>query len=120
MAVRETIPTPEVRGDATGDLLVLGWGSTYGAITDAVERARAKGKKVSQMHLRHLWPLPNGLAEAFAGFKKVLIPEINLGQLARLLRGEYPGVDFVSYGRVRGLPLRAEEIVEQIDSLLEN
>ena len=120
MAVRETIATPEVVGDPTGDMLVLGWGSTYGAITDAVERVRDKGQKVSQMHLRHLWPLPHGLAEIFAGFKKVLIPEINLGQLARLLRSEYAGVDFVSYGRVRGLPLRAEEIVEQIESLLEN
>lgn len=120
MAVRDSIPTPEVIGDTTGDLLVLGWGSTYGGITDAVERGRNKGQSVSQMHLRHLWPLPHGLAEIFAGFKRVLIPEINLGQLARLLRGEYPGVEFISYGRVRGLPLRAEEIEEQITNVLEN
>lgn len=120
MNVRETIPTPEVHGGDSGDLLVVGWGSTYGSITDACERARSQGKQVSQMHLRHIWPLPHGLDEIFARFKRVLVPEINMGQLARLLRGEYAGVEFLSFGRVRGLPLQAQEIADKIVNVLEN
>jgi 2-oxoglutarate ferredoxin oxidoreductase subunit alpha len=120
MAVRESISTPAVEGGDSGDLLVLGWGSTYGSITEACERARSRGHTVSQMHLRHLCPLPNGLDEIFSRFKTVLIPEINLGQLARLLRSEYAGVDFLSHGRVLGLPLHAEEITGKIISILEN
>jgi len=119
MAVRETIPTPKVSGPESGDVLVLGWGSTYGAITDACDRVRKQGKQVSQMHMRHLWPLPKGLDEIFARFERVLVPEINMGQLARLLRGEYPGVEVHSYGRVKGLPLQAQEITEEILRILE-
>lgn len=120
MAVRDTIPTPEVDGPDSGDLLVLGWGSTYGSITEACSRVRASGKQVSQMHLRHVWPLPHGLDEIFSRFKRVLIPEINLGQLARLLRGEYAGVEFLSHGRVLGLPLQSQELADKITGILEN
>ncbi|MFT7670161.1 MAG: 2-oxoglutarate ferredoxin oxidoreductase subunit alpha [Planctomycetota bacterium] len=119
-AVADSIATPEVTGGDTGDLLVLGWGSTAGSITSACEIARAGGKTVSRMHLRHIMPLPHGLDKIFAGFKQVLIPEINLGQLAHYLRGLYPGVDFLSHGRVLGLPLQSHEIASKITSLLEN
>ncbi len=120
MAVRDSIPTPEVHGGDSGDLLVIGWGSTYGSITEGCNRARKQGKQVSQMHLRHVWPLPNGLEEIFSRFKRVLVPEINLGQLARLLRGEYSGVEFLSHGRVLGLPLQSQELADKIINLLEN
>ena len=120
MAVRDSIPTPRVDGGDSGDLLVVGWGSTYGSITEGCERAREQGCVVSQMHLRHIYPLPNGLDEIFSRFKRVLIPEINLGQLARFLRSEYAGVEFLSYGRVLGLPLFADDIAGKISSLLEN
>jgi 2-oxoglutarate/2-oxoacid ferredoxin oxidoreductase subunit alpha len=120
MAVRDSIPTPEVHGGDSGDLLVIGWGSTYGSITEGCNRARMQGKQVSQMHLRHVWPLPNGLEEIFSRFKRVLVPEINLGQLARLLRGEYSGVEFLSHGRVLGLPLQSQELADKIINLLEN
>lgn len=119
MGVRNSIPTPEVKGEDSGDILVLGWGSTYGAITAAVEQVRAKGTQVSQMHLRHVWPLPNGLDEIFSRFKAVLVPEINLGQMARILRSEYLGANIVSYPKVQGLPFRTFELVEKIESLLE-
>lgn len=120
MAVRDSIPTPKVDGPQSGDVLVLGWGSTYGAITEACEQVRKVGNTVSQIHLRHVWPLPHGLDEIFANFKQILIPEINLGQMARLLRGEYAGVNFLSHGRTLGLPLSAFEIAGKINSLLEN
>jgi 2-oxoglutarate ferredoxin oxidoreductase subunit alpha len=119
MGIRDSIPTPTVVGGDSGDLLVVGWGSTYGSITDACERVRKQGLTVSQMHLRHIWPLPKGLDEIFSRFKRVLVPEINLGQLARLLRGEYSGVEFHSYGRVLGLPLASNDIADKIKNVLE-
>ncbi len=120
MAVRESIPTPEVDGPSKGDLLVVGWGSTYGSITDAVDRVRKAGHEgVGQLHLRHLWPLPKGLGEILTSYKAVLIPEINLGQLVRLLRSEYPESNLLSFNRVRGLPLMAGDIAAQIISILE-
>ncbi|MCE9594121.1 MAG: 2-oxoacid:acceptor oxidoreductase subunit alpha [Planctomycetes bacterium] len=117
--VRDTIPTPPVVGDAQGDLLVVGWGSTYGSIASAVEITRAKGQRVSRLHLRHLWPLPAGLDEIFARFKAILIPEMNLGQLARLLRSEYPRHDFISYSKVQGQPFKTFELTNKIESILE-
>jgi 2-oxoglutarate ferredoxin oxidoreductase subunit alpha len=72
------------------------------------------------MHLRHVWPLPHGLEEIFSRYESILIPEMNLGQLARLLRSEYPKHDFLSYSKVQGQPFKAYEIAEKIQELLEN
>jgi 2-oxoglutarate ferredoxin oxidoreductase subunit alpha len=119
MGIRDSIPTPKVNGPETGDLLVLGWGSTSGAIASAVEKALEKRQKVSSIHLRHVWPLPRGLDAIFARYRAVLVPEMNLGQMARLLRSEYAGVNFVSYPKVQGQPFRTEELTRKIDELLE-
>jgi 2-oxoglutarate ferredoxin oxidoreductase subunit alpha len=119
MAVRETIPTPNVFGDSTGDLLVVGWGSTKGAITSAIEKLHAKGRRVSSLHLRHVWPLPKGLDKIFACFGSVLVPEMNMGQMARVLRSEYPQHNIISYPKVQGLPFRTSELVAKVESLLE-
>ena len=119
MGVRASIPTPALRGPESGDLLVLGWGSTYGTIVDACERLEAAGTLVSSIHLRHLWPLPAGLDGILSRFKAILVPEINLGQLARLLRSEYPQHNFISYGKIQGQPFLANEIVARITSILE-
>jgi len=118
--IANSIPTPEVHGAQSGDLLILGWGSTYGSIADATERTNEDGDKIGRMHLRHLWPLPNGLDEIFSRYKSILIPELNLGQLARLLRSEYAGHNFLSYSKVQGQPFRAYEITDKIKELLEN
>ena len=118
-AVADSIPTPSVAGPESGDVLVLGWGSTVGIITGASLEARAKGQSVANMHLRHVWPLPHGLDEIFGRYKAVLIPEMNMGQLCRLLRSEFPHHNFVSYPKVTGLPFLTSEIVAKIDSLLE-
>ena len=119
MGIRDSIPTPPVQGDPDGDVLVLGWGSTRGAITSAVEELRKKGRKVSQLHLRHMWPLPKGLETIFARYRAVLVPEMNLGQLWRVMRSEYPQHNFISYPKVQGQPFRTSELVDKIESLLQ-
>ncbi len=101
-----------------GELLVLGWGSTYGAITAGARRARARGAKVATAHLRHLNPFPPNLAEVVRGYERVLVPEINLGQLVRLVRAELL-VDARALSKVSGQPFRAGEIEAAIMEMLE-
>ncbi len=105
--------------DPDGDarLLVLGWGSTYGSIGAAVRRVRLAGDKVAQAHLRHLSPFPANLGDVLGRYEKVLVPEINLGQLALLLRGRYL-TDVISYNQVRGLPFRAAELSNVIQDVI--
>jgi 2-oxoglutarate ferredoxin oxidoreductase subunit alpha len=95
--------------DGDAELLVLGWGSTYGPIGAGARRVRALGQKVAQAHLRHLNPFPANLGDVLARYRTVVVPEMNLGQLALLLRGRYL-VDVKSYTRVSGLPFKAEEL----------
>ncbi len=111
--IADDIPLQTVEGDQEGDLLVLGWGSTYGSIKAAVLEARKKGYSVSHAHLRYLNPFPNNLGEVLYRFKQVLIPEINNGQLIKLIRAKYL-VPAVGFNRIKGLPLRAEEIEHKI------
>jgi 2-oxoglutarate/2-oxoacid ferredoxin oxidoreductase subunit alpha len=114
--VGQEIPPTSINGPATGDLLVVGWGGTYGSITAAVDRAQAAGKSVASVHLRHLNPLPPDLGHILREYRKVLVPEINSGQLVRVLRAEYL-VDAVGFNRVRGLPLASEDILDAINQL---
>jgi 2-oxoglutarate ferredoxin oxidoreductase subunit alpha len=114
--VAQEIPPTSINGPATGDLLVVGWGGTYGSITAAVERAQAEGRSVASIHLRYLNPLPPDLGHILREYRKVLVPEINSGQLVRVLRAEYL-VDAVGFNRVRGLPLASDEIYEAIKQL---
>ncbi|HYB46317.1 MAG TPA: 2-oxoglutarate ferredoxin oxidoreductase subunit alpha, partial [Streptosporangiaceae bacterium] len=105
--------------DPDGDarVLVLGWGSTYGSISAAVRRVRNAGHPVAQAHLRHLNPFPPNLGDVLRRYDQVLLPEINLGQLALLLRGRFL-VDVISYNRVRGLPFRAAELAGVIEDVI--
>ncbi len=117
--VADDIPEAEVDGDGSdGGLLVVGWGSTYGAITSAVRRAQAAGYEVSQAHLRYLNPFPRNLGDVLSRFDKVLVPEINLGQLALLLQGRFLK-KVESLTKVKGLPFGATEIQERIVALAE-
>ena len=112
------IPQLEVDDpDGSARVLVLGWGSTYGSIGAAVRRVRTAGGSIAQAHLRYLSPLPANLGDVLRSYDKVLVPEINLGQLALLLRGRYL-VDVVSYNRVRGLPFRAAELANVIQDVI--
>ncbi|MEJ3653809.1 2-oxoacid:acceptor oxidoreductase subunit alpha [Actinomycetes bacterium KLBMP 9759] len=106
------IPVPDLEvddPDGDAELLVLGWGSTYGPIGAGARRVRAMGRKVAQAHLRNLNPLPANLGEVLANYRTVLVPEMNLGQLSLLIRGRYL-VDAKSYTKVSGLPFKAEEL----------
>jgi len=105
--------------DGDAKVLVLGWGSTFGSIGAAVRRVRNAGDSVAQAHLRHLSPFPANLGEVLAAYEKVLVPEINLGQLALILRGRYLA-DVISYNRVRGLPFRAAELAGVIEDVISN
>lgn len=113
--IADDIPLQTVEGDNEGDLLVLGWGSTYGSIRSAVTAARQRGHSVSHAHLRYLNPFPKNLGEILYKFKHVLIPEINNGQLIKLVRAKYL-VPAVGFNAIKGLPLRSEEIEDKIDS----
>ena len=111
--IQNDIPPLEVFGEDHGDMLVLSWGGTYGACRSAVETLNEEGKKVSHVHLRWINPLPKDLGEIIIGFKNVLVPEINLGQLLRLIRSEYL-VDAQGLNLVRGRPIGASTIVETV------
>jgi 2-oxoglutarate ferredoxin oxidoreductase subunit alpha len=115
--IANDIPLLQVSGPEEGDLLVIGWGGTYGSITTAVERAQHKGYKVAQAHLRYLNPFPSDLGDVLKRYDAVMVPEMNLGQLSMLLRARYL-VDVVGYNHVRGLPLRAAELADAITDLI--
>ncbi|MGH7734515.1 MAG: 2-oxoacid:acceptor oxidoreductase subunit alpha, partial [Gemmatimonadales bacterium] len=112
------IPPVEVDDpDSAARVLVLGWGSTFGSIGAAVRRVRNAGHSVAQAHLRHLNPFPPNLADVLRRYDRVLVPEINLGQLALLLRGRFL-VDVISYNQVRGLPFRSAELAGVIEDVI--
>ena len=114
------IPLLEVDDpDGNARVLVLGWGSTFGSIGAAVRRVRLAGGSVAQAHLRHLSPFPANLGDVLKQYDKVLVPEINTGQLALVLRGRYL-IDVISYNRVRGLPFRAAELCGVIQDVISN
>jgi 2-oxoglutarate ferredoxin oxidoreductase subunit alpha len=111
--IANDIPLAEVRGDADADVLVVGWGSTWAAIDAAVQLTHKSGQKVAWVHLTHLNPLPPNLGEILRRFRTVLVPELNMGQLARLLRAEYL-VDAQAITKVQGMPFKANEIRDHI------
>jgi 2-oxoglutarate/2-oxoacid ferredoxin oxidoreductase subunit alpha len=116
----EEIPVPEVYGDGEGDTLLVGWGSTYGPIHDAVTMAREHGEKVGALHLRHLHPLPNGLEKIWPKFKRIVTVEMNdqgiygFGQLATILRARYCESKITSFTKTDGLTFRVKEILDAV------
>ena len=116
--IARTIP-PLTVDDPEGDarVLVIGWGSTYGTIGAAVRRVRRAGYAIAQAHLRHLNPFPSNLGTVLAGYDKVVLPEMNLGQLATLIRSKYL-VDIISVTQVRGMPFRAADLAEMLQGVL--
>jgi 2-oxoglutarate ferredoxin oxidoreductase subunit alpha len=116
--IARDIPPLEVVGPREGDVLVVGWGSTYGAITQAVRRLQAEGERVAQVHLRYLNPLPADLGEILGRYRRVLVPEINLGQLVRIIRSDYL-VDAVGLNKIQGRPFKIAEIVTRCRHLLD-
>ncbi|QDS97333.1 2-oxoacid:acceptor oxidoreductase subunit alpha [Adhaeretor mobilis] len=115
--VADDIPEQEVNGEKTGDLLVLSWGGTYGSCTTAVRKAQAAGKKVSHCHLRYINPFPKELEAILNGFKQVLIPELNMGQLRSIIRDRFL-VDAQGLNKVQGKPFSVAEISAKIDEMV--
>jgi len=107
-----------VEGEPSGDLLVLGWGGTYGAIKSGCNRIRRTGGKVSNAHLRYLFPFPKNLGTILSRFKTVLVPELNLGQLRFMLRANFPDVHFVGLNKIQGKPFKIREVQTKIQELL--
>ena len=117
--IANNIPDLEVEGPEEGDILLLGWGGTYGAIASAARSLRESGKKVSHAHLRYLNPMPKNTQSVLGRFRTVLIPELNLGQLCKLIRSEFL-VDPIGFNKVKGQPFLVSEIVEKVNEILES
>lgn len=114
------LPKQEVKGEAEGDLLVVGWGGTYGALYSAVTELQAEGKSISLAHFNYINPLPENTAEIFSRFKKILVCELNLGQFAMYLRSKLPMVEFRQFNKVQGLPFLVSELKDKFNSVLDN
>jgi 2-oxoglutarate ferredoxin oxidoreductase subunit alpha len=116
--LQEKMPSLEVTGDKQGDLLVIGWGGTFGSIQSAVLACQEEGLLISHVHLRHLWPLPKQLPALLKAFKQVVVAELNQGQLCRVLRSEYL-VKAQSLSQVSGKPFSVTDLIEQFKAVLE-
>ena len=116
--VAKSIPAQEVTlGETSGKLAVVGWGSTYGPIHQAVRRARAKGQDVHHIHVRHIWPLPENLGDLLRGYEKILVPEMNTGQFKTVLRDQFL-VDARPLNKTSGQPFTIAEIEAAIEGAL--
>jgi 2-oxoglutarate/2-oxoacid ferredoxin oxidoreductase subunit alpha len=116
-AVGQEVPDIVPAGDPDGDLLIVAWGSTYGAITAAMQSQRAKGRRIGHAHLRFLNPLPRNLGELFGRYRKVLVPEMNMGQLVLLLRAKYL-LDAEAYNKIQGQPFKVSELENKIEEIV--
>jgi 2-oxoglutarate/2-oxoacid ferredoxin oxidoreductase subunit alpha len=116
--IAQDIPEIVPEGDPSGDLLIVAWGSTAGPITAAIKTEREKGHRIGHVHLRYLNPLPRNLGEILKRYKKVLVPEMNMGQLVMILRAKFL-VDAESYGKIQGKPFKQSEIESKIEELLD-
>ncbi len=115
--IANDIPLAEVEGDDSGDVLVVGWGGTYGSIKTAVMNKRKEGKSVSHLHIKYLNPMQKNIGEILYRFKHILVPELNLGQLSKVLRFKYL-VPTISYNKVQGQPFKSVELEKKIDEVL--
>ncbi len=116
--VVDDVPNVEPFGARSGDLCLVSWGGTFGSVRGAAEELVAQGKKVGHVHLRWLNPLPKNLGDVLKGFRKVLVPEVNDGQLALYLRSRYPGLDPLQYNRIHGKPLKISELVAKASEII--
>src|SRR5690348_5558246 len=116
-AIGQDVPDVIAAGDPDGDLLIIGWGSTYGSITAALKAQRAAGHRIGHVHLRYLNPLPRNLGEVMERYSKVLVPEMNMGQLSWILRAKYL-VDVEGYNKIQGQPFKQAELEAKIEEVL--
>ena len=117
--IENFIPDAEVYGEDSGDILVVGWGGTYGSIRSAVVKAIDKGLSVSHLHLKYINPFPKNLGDVLLKFDKILIPELNLGQLLSIIRAKFL-VDAKGFNKVQGKPFSSNEILMKIENYLKD
>jgi 2-oxoglutarate ferredoxin oxidoreductase subunit alpha len=117
--VAAKIPDLLVRGEATGDLLLVGWGGTQGYLMTAVKELQAEGYKVSLAHFNYINPMPGNVRDIFSKFRKIAVAELNLGQFADYLRMKYQGFNYSQINKVQGLPFTIQEIKEKCIKILE-
>ena len=115
--VADNIPLQKIEGDEQGDLLLISWGGTYGVVYTAAQNLNEQGKKIAHIHLKYLKPFPKNLVDILSRFKKIVIPELNNGQLRAILGGEF-GIDGVGINVVQGRPFKVSELVEKINKIL--
>jgi 2-oxoglutarate ferredoxin oxidoreductase subunit alpha len=115
--IASSIPLQTVQGPESGDLLVVSWGGTYGAVWTAVQDCQRRGLSVAHTHLRYINPFPSNLGDIFKRYKKVLVPELNVGQLRFILRGKYL-VDAQGYNKIQGKPFLVSELVPKMEEML--
>jgi 2-oxoglutarate ferredoxin oxidoreductase subunit alpha len=113
----DVIPEQDVFGPDEGDLLVISWGGTYGAVRTAVSRVQAQGKSVAHAHVRYLNPFPRNLGDLLGRYKKIMVAELNGGQLAFLIRGRFV-TDVIAYNKVHGQPFKISEVTRKIEEVL--
>jgi 2-oxoglutarate ferredoxin oxidoreductase subunit alpha len=117
-AIVQDVPDVVPAGDPDGDLLIIAWGSTYGSVTAALKSERAKGEhRIGHVHLRYLNPLPKNLGEVMKRYRKILVPEMNMGQLLWVLRAKYL-VDAEGYNKIQGQPFKVSELEAKIEEVL--
>jgi 2-oxoglutarate ferredoxin oxidoreductase subunit alpha len=117
--VANYIPEIEIHGEQKGDLLIVGWGGTYGSLFTALNNCYQKNKKVGFAHFNYIKPLPGNTAEVFSKFKKIVVCELNSGQFVKYLRGELPEFDYLQFNKVQGLPFTVAELIAHFTKLLE-
>jgi len=118
--VVDLVPDLEICGDEEGEILVVGWGGTYGHLISTVRQLRLEGKDVSLAHFNYIKPLPKNTKDVFSRFKKIIVCELNLGQFAGYLRDKMPGFNYFQANKVKGLPFTVSELKESINKLLED
>jgi 2-oxoglutarate ferredoxin oxidoreductase subunit alpha len=116
--VAEYIPELSVIGEKEGDILVIGWGGTYGVILTAIEELREEGKKISFAHFKHIMPLPKNTGDVLSKYKRIVVCENNLGQFVNYLRMNFPMYDYLQYNKVQGLPFMVSELKAHFNLLL--
>ncbi|MBN1338114.1 MAG: 2-oxoacid:acceptor oxidoreductase subunit alpha [Bacteroidales bacterium] len=117
--VREYIPEQEIVGKKSGDLLVVSWGSTLGVMIEALQEIQKQGKEISLAHFNYIHPLPRNTGDIFKNFKRIIVPELNLGQFVWYLRMQFPGCRFEQYNKIQGLPFMVRELVDKFNEILE-
>ena len=114
----QRLPEQQVYGDEDADLLVIGWGGTYGALTSAVEEMRSEGKKVAYTHFNYICPLPKNTGDILKKYKKIVVCELNMGQFVNYLRMNFQGIIFRQYNKIQGLPFEVSELKEEFNKIL--